>query len=307
MKKVFVVLSFILSSFAAFAQQDLTLSQQFISRINKNPAGVGNICDIDAFLLGRYQWIDMEDSPKSGVLNIQTYNERLSSGFGFTMSYDDLGVAKRMFNPKLVYAYDMKLRDDMILALGLSAGIQYGYFDAAQYTLEDETEVDDGDFPDDKQTKVSPDFDFGAEFITPRILVGFSVTHITASEATTLQADRHYYLYGRYIFTLNDKWDLAPGLTWMHKNEVNVTELNCTAYYGRLFWGGLTYHPDLNDTFGTNPLAVTLGFEYENFRIGYTFDYNFGKVAHYSKTAHELMLSYSFRSKHAAPNYDRFE
>ena len=307
MKKFFIALSLLMSSFLLNAQQDLMLSQQFFSRINKNPAGTGNICDIDAFLLGRYQWADMEDSPKSGVLNVQTFRSKINSGFGFTMSFDDLGVAKHMFNPKAVYAYDLKLQDEMILSLGLSAGIQYGYFDPTKYTLEDATEIDDGDFPDTKQTKVRPDFDFGVEFITPRILIGASVTHLVEDEATTLINDRHIYVYGRYIFTLNSNWDLAPALTWMHKDKVNVTELNAIAFYKRLFWGGLTYHPDLNDTFGTNPLAINLGLEFQNFRIGYVFDYNFGTVAHYSKTAHELMLSYSFRTKNSAPNYDRFE
>lgn len=307
MKKFLIAIAFVLSSFSLFAQQDLALSQQFFSRINKNPAGVGNISDIDAFLLGRYQWADMKDSPKSGVFNIQKFKPEINSGFGFSMSYDDLGVAKRMFNPKLVYAYNLKLKDELLLSLGLSAGVQYGYFDATQYILEDMTEIDDGDFPDSKETQVRPDFDFGAELVSPEFLIGFSITHLSESEATTLQADRHFYLYGRYIFTVAPQWDIAPALTWMHKNDVNVTELNCTAFYGRLFWFGLTYHPDLNDTFGTNPLAVNLGLEFDNFRIGYTFDYNFGTVSHYSKTAHELMLSYSFRNKNAGPKSDRFE
>lgn len=307
MKKLLILISSFFLALSASAQQDLMLSQQFYSRINKNPAGIGNIADLDAFLLGRYQWANMKDSPKSGVFNLETFRDKLHSGFGFTMGYDNIGVAKQMFNPKLVYSYQLNLADDKVLSLGLSAGIQYGYFNAEKYTLEDETERSDGDFPDDRQTKVSPDFDFGVEYVTPTILAGASVTHLAQSESTTLQNSRHIYVYGRYLFNLSEKWDVAPMLTWMNKKKVNVLELNCTGYYNRTFWGGITYHPDLVDGFGTNPLAITAGLEFKNFRIGYTFDYNFGKVADYAGTAHELMLSYSIRNKNTAPTYDKFE
>ncbi|MCQ2192133.1 MAG: PorP/SprF family type IX secretion system membrane protein [Paludibacteraceae bacterium] len=307
MKKILTLMSSLFLAFSASAQQDLMLSQQFFSRINKNPAGVGNIPDLDAFLLGRYQWANMKDSPKSGVLNLCTYREKLHSGFGFSMAYDNLGVAKQMYNPKLVYSYQLNLDEEMVLSFGVSAGVQYGYYDAAKYTLEDETERKDGDFPDDRQTKVSPDFDFGAELLTPRILVGASCTHLAQNESTTLQNSRHIYVYGRYIFTLDDKWDVAPMLSWMNKESVNVAELNFTAMYNRLFWGGLTYHPDLMEGFSTNPVAISAGLEWENFRIGYCFDYNFGKVADYAGTAHELFLSYSFRNKDTGPKYEKFE
>ena len=308
MKKVFAFLATVLVSLSVGAQQDLTLSQQFFSRVNKNPGGIGNIADFDAFLLGRYQWANMKDSPKSGVLNLQTYRDQIHSGFAFTMSYDNIGVAKQMYNPKVAYAYELNLRENMLLSLGLSAGVQYGYFDPTKYTLEDETERDvDHDFPDTKQTKCSPDFDFGAEFVMPRLLVGASVTHLTQSESTTLKMGRHFYVYGRYLFTLSPAWDVAPALTWMNKKEVNVVELNATAFYKRLFWGGITYHPDVVKGFGTNPVAISAGLEYQNFRLGYTFDYNFGKVSDYSGTAHELMLSYSIRNKNTAPAYDKFE
>lgn len=307
MKKILILISSLFLALAVNAQQDLMLSQQFFSRINKNPAGIGNIADFDAFTLGRYQWANMKNSPKTGVVNVQTFRDDLHSGFGVSFGYDNLGVAKQMYNPKLVYAYQLNLNEEMVLSLGLSAGVQYGYYNAAKYTLEDESERTDGDFPDDRQTKVSPDFDFGAELITPSYMVGASMTHLAQDGSTTLQNGRHIYVYGRYIFCLNEKFDLSPMVTWMHKEKVNVTELNVTAYYNRMFWGGLTYHPDVMDKMGTNPVAVSAGLEFQNFRIGYTFDYNFGKVADYAGAAHEIMLSYSFRNKDTAPKYERFE
>ena len=116
MKKIFIVLASLLFTVSAFAQQDLLMTQQFFSRINKNPACIGNFEQIDAFLLGRFQWLDIKDSPKSGIFNVQTFKTDLNSGFGFTMSYDDIGPAKGSFNPKAVYAYVLRLREDMVLS-----------------------------------------------------------------------------------------------------------------------------------------------------------------------------------------------
>ena len=104
MKKIFIVLATLLFTVSAYAQQDLLMTQQFFSRINKNPAGIGTFEQIDACLLGRFQWVDIKDSPKSSIFNVQPFKTELNSGFGFTMSYDDIGPAKGSFNPKAVYA-----------------------------------------------------------------------------------------------------------------------------------------------------------------------------------------------------------
>ena len=211
-----------MTTFAVYSQQDLLLSQQFFSRINKNPAGVGNVSDIDFFLLGRYQYINVKDSPKSMVFNVQTFQDNLNSGFGFSLSYDNVGIAKSTTNAKLAYGYSIKLNEDIRLTLGVSAGVQYGYFNADNYTLEDESERFDGDFPTGKETKLKPDFDFGFELATSRFLLGASITHLTNNESSTLVAGRHFYAYTRYMFTLSDAFDLAPALVYMHKYNTNV-------------------------------------------------------------------------------------
>jgi type IX secretion system PorP/SprF family membrane protein len=296
-----------MTGLAVTAQQDLLLSQQFFSRISKNPAGTGNVTDLDLFLLGRFQYIEIKDAPKSGVLNAQTFVDKLNSGFGLSVSYDNIGVAKSTTNAKLAYAYTLKINDDMILSLGLSAGVQYGYFNIDEYTFDDVSEITDGDIPSGKETKLKPDFDFGFELTTPRLLVGASVTHLINNETTSLVAGRHFYAYGRYMFPISSSFELAPALVYMHKYKTDVVELNVTAFYDRFIWGGLTYHPDIHDKFKTNPVGFTVGIEYQSFRIGYTFDWAFGKVSRLSGNAQELMISYSIPTQKKVQSWDKFE
>ncbi|MCQ2192393.1 MAG: PorP/SprF family type IX secretion system membrane protein [Paludibacteraceae bacterium] len=293
---------------SAHAQQDLTMSQQFFSRINKNPAGIGNVQDIDLFLLGKAQWLRTDYSPKSGVFNVQTHFKKINSGAGFSMNYEDIGVAKQMYAPKLVYDYCAKVNNRLLLTLGIAAGVQYSNFDPSQYTVDDQSEVGTSTFPDTRQTKVRPDFDFGMELVAPKFLIGASLTHLTENKTTTMVASRHCYVYGRYNIDLSQDFILAPALSLMHKNKTNVVELNATAFYQRHFWAGVTYHPDVMEKFSSNPVAITAGLEYSNFRFGYCFDFSLGKVSDYARSGHELLLSYSIKRKHqAAVEQDKFE
>ena len=307
MKKILALISFVITGFAVNAQQDLLLSQQFFSRINKNPAGVGNVTDLDLFLLGRYQYMEIKDAPKSGVLNAHTFVDRLNSGFGLSLAYDNVGIARSTTNAKMVYAYTLNVNEEMILSLGLSGGIQYSYFDPNKYIWENPGEVGQDGVPDAAETKLSPDFDFGVELTTPRFLLGGSITHITNDESTTFVAGRHFYGYVRYMFPVSETFELAPALVFMHRARVDVVELNVMAFYDRFIWGGITYHPDIHDRFKTNPVGITLGIEYRNFRIGYTFDYAFGSVSRLSGNAQELMLSYSVKGKGRYQSGPRFE
>jgi len=293
MKKILALISFVMMCLTVSAQQDLLLSQQFFSRINKNPAGTGNVTDLDLFLLGRYQYIEIKDAPKSGVFNAQTFVDKWNSGVGLSVSFDRVGPGRSTTNAKLAYAYTVNLTNDLILSMGLAAGVQHGYYDPWAYHWQHPEEIGMGNIPADVATKISPDFDFGVELTTPRFLLGLSSTHITNSESTTLVSGRHFYGYVRYLFPVSESFELAPAFVFMHKSKVDVMELQLMAFYERFFWGGLTYSPDVHDKFNTNPVAVTVGIEYRDFRIGYTFGWAFGDAARFSGNSQELMLSYS--------------
>lgn len=310
MKKIIFLIGFLTVSLLASAQQELLLSQQFYSRINKNPAGTGNVEDIDLFLLGHYQYAGVEDAPKSLLFNGHTFIRKINSGVGLSLSYDNLGIARSFLDIKAVYSYMLRPADNMLVSLGLGFGVRRSAFDKDAYSVDNIIEMYDGTIPDE-DSKVRPDFDFGVEFaMNDNLLFGASVTHLLDSASTTMMQGRHLNLYGRYMFKLNDKWDIAPSLTYMHHAKTNVLELNVTGYYERFIWGGLTYHPDLSDKFGSNPLAITLGVEYFRFRLGYTIDLGLGKISHMAGTSHELMLSYSVdrkRTKSKDMNEEIFE
>lgn len=291
-KNILYSLFTVLGVCTASAQQDLMLSQEIFSRVNKNPAATGNTNDVDIFLHGRVQWAGVDNGPRTGVLNVTNYIDKIKSGMGFTCAYDKMGVAHSTTNMKLVYAYHLDLSDKYVLSLGVGAGINIGYFDLYQNTVDDYSEVGTSTLLGDNETEVSPDFDFGAELSNPYWTLGASITHLTKNEMTTFESERHYYLYGTSLIPLCPKWELAPTVSYMHRNKTNVMEIGSLAFYDRFLWGGITLRPDLNEGFNPSMLIMTLGVEWNKFRFGYSYDLGLGSNERIGASTHEVILSY---------------
>ncbi len=291
--KLLTVLFALISGANAYAQQDLMVSQQIFSRMNINPAGTGNMEHVDAFLLGRMQWAGVENSPRTALLNVAYYNEPLRSSIGLTTNYDNQGIGNSMTNVQAVYAYHLDLNENYILSMGLSAGINVGSYDPYVNTMRDE-EPDFSSYVKDKTNEISPDFNFGLELTSKRWMIGVSATHLLKSEPTTFMRGRHIYAYARCLFPLGDALDLAPMVSYIHQNQVNEGELGAMLFINKMFWGGATWKPDLGKFADLSLLAIDLGIDIKNFRVGYAYTFNVGKYNNLPSNTHELMLSAHF-------------
>lgn len=295
MKKIFqiiVVAVFALSCHKTFAQQDLLLSQEIFSRVNKNPAATGNTDDIDIFLHGRIQWAGVDNGPKTTVLNVTDYEDDIHSGFGFSLSMDRIGVGHKTVNGKLAYSFQITMKESMVLALGLGAGVNVGGYDYLSNSIEDESERFEEDVLSLKEKKASPDFDLGLELSNIYWTFGFSCTHLMNKESTPYKSGRHLYLYWTSLFPVNDKFDLAPTVSYMHHDKFNVMEIGSLAFINRTVWGGVSWRPDFHSQMDPSVLVLTAGFECHKCRFGYSFDLGLGSASQLPSSTHEVILSY---------------
>lgn len=306
MKKILIAVCLLLTSFAANAQRDLMLSQQFFSRLNFNPAATGNSDDIDMFLIGRWQWTNVEDCPKSGVFNISDYVDGIRSGLGFTMTYDDLGISNRTYIAKAAYAYHVNLNESMLLSMGLSAGMLYHRWAGSEHILAEPEEYGMSSFPEN-DIHTYPDMDLGFELAMPKLMFGGSVSHLLFNEedVTTGKPGRTFYSYVRSLFPVGETIDLAPAFVYTHRNKVDRLELNCQLFYNRMFWGGITYRPDVHAGWSSNDVTFNVGIEYNKFRFGYAFEWGLGDVGKLSNNSHEILLSLRL-PKNKKEKYVRF-
>lgn len=281
----------------AFAQQDLLLSQEIFSRININPAGTGNSNEIDAFLHGRFQWAGIDNSPKTIVMNVTDYEEKLKSGFGLSVSFDKFGVGHSNTVAKAVYSYQFDLSEKTILSLGMAAGAEWVYFNFADNIVEENIEYENQLFGQDKATKVRPAFDFGIELTQFNWTIGASVTHMLNSEAATQVTPRHLYIYGIGLIQLSQNLDLSPMLCYMHRHQSNVLDIGALAYYKRFLWGGAAWRPDVVEGVAQSTLSVMLGIERKYFRFGYSYDMGLGNIYKTLTNTHEFILSFHMDKK----------
>ncbi len=281
----------------AMAQQDLLLSQEIFSRVNKNPAATGNTNDIDIFLHGRIQWAGVDNGPKTTLLNITDYEEKIKSGFGLSLSYDCIGIGHRTINAIFSYAYQFDLSPRYVLSLGLGSGINMAGYDYTGNILEDESESKSDTYPMDKDMRLTPDFNFGFELSNPLWTLGASMNHLLNNESTTFKTGRHFYLYWTGTFPTGDKLSLAPTISYMNHNKTNVGELGLLVFYNCLIWGGVSYRPDLRNSFDPAMMAFILGFEFKKFRFGYSFDMGLGSYNLLPSSTHEVILSYGIGKK----------
>lgn len=295
---------------ALFAQGDFRLSEQMFSRINQNPAAVGNNEKIQIFTAGRMQYVGMglEQSPTSALLNGHYYNEKLKSGFGLSFSYDELGLYNQTINAKICYAYNIDLFDGGLLSLGLSAGVVNKMFDPERHVWRDNGDPLDGS---EKTTTTAFDLDFGFEFSYKYLLVGASITHLPGitQDVRTTAAPSHINAYVRGNVPLPQKFNLIPAVAYTNIGACNTGELisgqkaqevalgqehlvdfSVTALYDGKYWLGVGYR--LNSA-----VSFMAGFEWHWLRIGYCYDLSVGPVWDLTSSTHEVMLSFVIPTK----------
>jgi type IX secretion system PorP/SprF family membrane protein len=282
MKRLVLILTVLFIGAGLYGQSDAILTQQWLSRINCNPAATGNTNDLNIFLLHRTQWSGFDDdAPQTSLLNATNYFDKINSGVGLSLSYDKEGQLNTNYNAKLAYAYHLKLGAKTLLSLGLGLNLQNRSTDWDKVVMI---------YPEldlsGKESKTGIDFDFGLEFNTERFTFGASLNRIGKSSLEKLdnfKNGQQIYSYARYRITACEGIDLAPTLAYVYANHTDVWEAGLTAFLADKFWAGAAYRYNV-------ALAFMAGFEFNMFRVGYAYDHYIKSSSELGGT-HEIMLS----------------
>lgn len=288
MKKILLIILFCFTiAYTGYSQNDISVSHYVYNELSFNPAAIGTSGDIKATLIGRQQWIGFEGAPSTQFINGSTYLEKLYGGVGLSLIHDKVGYESTI-NFKAMYCYPVELQTGLGLNLGLGVGFVNKSINGNKLKVEDETD------PYAFQNKVSsfkPDFNFGAELnSTDGYAVGIASTHLDRGvKGSSLSKNpRHYYLYGKYKFDINDEFFLVPYVlvksTW-YTTQLDINALVC---YNKMLWGGLSYRTSSSVVF-----LVSYQISKE-VKAGYSYDYTIGKIRTYGGGSHEIMISTSF-------------
>jgi type IX secretion system PorP/SprF family membrane protein len=296
MKKIVQTLFCLLIPLMLSGQLAPVTNQYILNPLTINPAYAGNRGALNIASFFRKQWVGVSGSPTTMTLSADAPFLDNKLGLGLIVSNDKIGVTKET-RLNTNYSYKINLKDG-ILSLGLGAGIVATNTAWSDLVVVDE---EDSQYLVDSRVFVVPDFSFGAYYTFKNYFAGFSVPRLLGysfnfdKNKYSLQfapGEYNYLLNTGYVFTLSPKVKLFPTtLITFSPGEKLLYDINAHVNFLDRFWAGLSYR-------SSRSLAALLQVSVNNqFRVAYTYDFDFGKLMRYSNGSHEIMLRYEFKYK----------
>jgi len=283
-----------------------------------NPAAAGTE-GINVSALYRAQWVSLEGAPKSYGIVAETPFGRKRVNKLTRQEYSDMGLGLNILNTTLGsltftkvqgnYSYRIKTSEVSALFMGLQVGMVQYNIDPTKLRTHDNIS-EDPTFASSSLRRIIPDFGFGSMVKYKDFYLGLAVPHLLQSKIKFInevvdtnrtignrslyaQIFRHYYLTSGYTFRLKNRIEVEPSVLLKYVVQTPVSaEANVKVRYNNIVWGGLGFRSGRAAS-----LIGMLGISYNNFHIGYAYDFSVGQLSAYAGATHEIMLNYHIRSK----------
>jgi len=303
MKKLVVILALFTGS-AAMAQQDALFSQYMFNKLVLNAGYTGSREVMSADLMDRYQWVGIEDAPKTITFSLHTPLRNEHIGIGFYVYRDQLGpTVDQGFQAS--YAYRLILPKGK-LSFGIQAGFKYFEIDWNKIYTENPDYV----FQGEQQNKLTPDANFGIYYYTNRMFAGISSKQLFQNEYGMVKTGektayskllRHFYGMAGLAVPISEEVLFRPSTLIKYvKNAPLQVDFNASFLIHELFWVGMTYRTENALVFMTE---FNLG---QNLRLGYSYDVYLNQLVHSNKGSHEIRLGFDFdlfKNRMLTPRY----
>jgi type IX secretion system PorP/SprF family membrane protein len=321
MNKILFLL-LITRAFSSFSQQIPQYSQFHRNQFMANPAAAGIYDFIDVTLAGRWQWLGVEDAPRSSYL-------AFSVPLNFKPRYYNPGIrtsAGKVENPKIntgrlkhtvggqiiadhygafrklsflgTYALHIPMNKNYNLSFGLKAGLSNNAFlaDKAQVLnlIDPSLNYTDNTYTNfiaNQSNKYIMDLSAGLYFYGQGFYFGVSSQQLTrdfvefGTGTANFIPQMHYNVMSGYQIRINEDFTLTPNVMAKYMAPAPVSlDFNIQAEYKEWIWGGLGYRH-------TDAIIGMFGLNINNrFKLGYSFDFSISKFKNFSSGGHELVL-----------------
>ncbi|RDY61700.1 type IX secretion system membrane protein PorP/SprF [Flagellimonas nanhaiensis] len=298
-----VVLLFLVISNIIKAQQDPQYTQYMYNTQIVNPAYTGSREVLSFGMLGRTQWINLDGSPQTGTLSVNTpIGLYKNMGLGLSIVYDQIGPAMES-NVVVDYSYSIQLarRNISKLSFGLKAGADMLDVDYSKLNIFD---PNDPFFQTTVDNELQLQVGAGIYFHTQKFYAGFSVPNFLNSkhfdEASLNNQDLeniaverlHYFYIMGYVFDLSPSLKFKPAtlvkfvsgapLQWDMSANFLISEK--LALGGSYRWN--------------SSLSGLVGFQVNrSIFVGLAYDYQSTAIKDYSNGSYEAFLRFDIFNK----------
>ena len=278
--------------------QDMPVFNNYVSNQGVlNPAYNGSRDVISALGIFRSQWTGFKGAPFQGALNVHGRVDKMKQlGVGGTIINDHAGFTNNL-EFFAAGSYMLNLNKKTFLRLGLQMG-----FKNVIYNSDKAITVDYGDQMFDKRiSKFGFNFGVGGYIYTKEWFGGLSIPRFFANKYDTNKEEirntvsfknLHMFLYGGYIFTVDDYKIKPTGLIRVVPGAPLQFDVTCTVLIADKLWVGASYRT-VSD--------IVLLAEYQinqTWAVKYSFDFPFSDIKKYTIAgSHEIAVQYDFELK----------
>jgi len=296
MKKILKTFILILIPTALAAQLTPVTDHYILNPLSINPAFAANRGALNIATFYRRQWVGIPGSPQTLTLAADAPLLSSKLGLGLMIVNDKIGVTKET-QIATAYAYKINMKAGY-LSLGLGAGLLTTNTAWSDLIVLDE---EDNYYQIDSRVFAVPDFSFGAYYTYQNYFLGFSIPRLLSYNfdfdknkySIAFKPDQYSYILNTgYLFDLSPKVKMLPStLVSLSPGAKLLYDINLHFSLFDRLWTGLSYQSNRS-------VSALLQFAVNNqFRVGYTYDFDFGRLGRYSNGSHEVMLRYEFRYK----------
>ncbi len=277
----------------AFSQQLPLYSQYMFNDYVFNPAVAGTKDYYLAKSNNRYQWVGINDAPRTYILSVYGPHKTKDMGFGGFVFNDVTGPTSRtgLYGS---YAYNVRIKDDIRFSSGLSLGILQYKIDGSKIILHD---AGDQALSDGMYVDYMPDANLGLYIYSKKYSFGIAANQLFNNNIKFKEVDQlginkiksHIMLNGSYLFDINDDFEAEPSLMLKFVSPAPIQfDLNARVIYKKMVWLGFSWRT--KDAF-----SIMVGYNFkEQLMFGYSYDITTTTLKNYSSGTHELMLGVRF-------------
>ncbi|NLA24352.1 MAG: PorP/SprF family type IX secretion system membrane protein [Bacteroidales bacterium] len=277
------------------AQQIPQLSFKHQNLILNNPAAVGSSVNNNLVVLHREQWVGFEHAPSTSFISYnQSIGGRNGVG-GYIISDRTFPTSRFIINAAYAYIIEM---NEVSLSFGLSALVMQYKFKSSDLTYRD---LLDPSLEFNADQKWRPEANAGVMLYNSKFYVALSSSQMIQSDFKPyssgleglIENSRHFILSGQYDIAFNEH-TISPGLYASYvKSSPFVVDASVQYNFNNSFYASAGYR--LGDA-----VNMTLGYRYDRFFLGYSFDLIASSLRLASSSSHEVMLVVNLASQQAS-------
>ncbi len=278
----------LLVGLVSYSQQDAQYTQYMYNTETVNPAYAGSRGVMSIFGLYRTQWVGLDGAPKTGAFSINSPIENTNLGVGVTFVNDQIGPTVDNTIAADI-SYTIQTSEVYKLSFGIKGTADLFNLDVSKLNYTDQADP----LLQNLHNNFSPNVGAGIYFHSDKSYLGLSIPNFfqtkrySDNDVAVYKERMNLYVIGGYVF------DLSPDLKFKPAFLAKTVE-------GAPLQLDLSGNFLINDKFmlgaawrWSAAASFMAGFQItDGLYIGYGYDLDTTKLAHYNSGSHEIFLRF---------------